>query len=214
MSKTSATFLSGDFVKFYNGEMVKYKIYSLVDYYDSILRTKTIPYDFNMPDASKNAEYIMHSMTETLTKLGGLGLSANQVGLSDRVCSINMGDQIWTMFNPEIVSKSIEVSPYKEGCLSYPGLYLKINRPAHIKVKFQAVGGQFVEQEFDGLTATVIQHELDHLDGILFTQRVSPITLDREKKHIKKNLKKMKLASEGYYDNYPSVTDNNIIKVR
>ena len=204
------------FVKFYKGDMVNYEIYSLVDYYDPILRTPTIPYDFSRPDASKDADYIMHSMTETLTKLGGLGLSANQVGLSHRICTINLGTEMWTLFNPEISFKSIETSPYKEGCLSYQGLYLKINRPAHIKVKFQAINGEFVEKEFDGLTATVLQHELDHLDGILFTNRVSSVILDREKKHVKKNLKKMKLMSEGYYDDpkTPEKSGSSIIRVK
>lgn len=180
--------------------MVEYEILKLVDFYDDILRQPTIPFDYTQPDATKKAEYIMFSLAETLDQLKGLGLSANQVGLRDRVCAINMGNEIWTMFNPEIIEKSEAIAPYPEGCLSYPGLYLNIGRSSKIKVKFQAVGGQFVEQEFDGLTAVCIQHELDHLDGIAFTDRVSPIKLDMAKKKVKTNLKKMKrvrLPKEG-----------------
>jgi peptide deformylase len=128
----------------------------------------------------------------------GLGLSANQVGLRDRVCAINMGEQIWTMFNPEIIEKSETLADYSEGCLSYPGLYLKLNRPDHIKVRFQAIGGQIVEHEFDGLTAVCIQHEIDHLDGKVFTEKVSSIKLEQAKRKVKSNLKKLRKMSEEY----------------
>jgi peptide deformylase len=131
------------------------------------------------------------SIAETLNDLGGLGLSANQIGLPYRICAINMGDKIWMMINPKITWKSEDKSSFKEGCLSFPGLYLDIGRPAHIKVKFNAVSGEVLEQEFDGLTATVIQHELDHLDGVCYTKLVSPIKLDQAKRKAKKNVKKM-----------------------
>lgn len=178
-------------VKYYKGDLIKFEFYDLVDFYDPILRKPTTPFDFNQPNAIAKAEYISFSLAETLDKLGGLGLSANQVGLSDRVCVINMGDSIWTMFNPVLVESSLTTADYAEGCLSYPGLYLKLSRADHIKVKFQAIGGQEVEKEFDGLTAVVIQHELDHLDGKVFTDAVSSIKLDQAKRKIKKNVKKM-----------------------
>lgn len=178
-------------IKFYKGNMVEYEIYNLVDFYDPILREPTVPFDFSQPDATKRAEYIAFSLAETLSKHQGLGLSANQVGLMDRVCAINMGTEIWTLFNPEITYKSETIAPYSEGCLSYPGLYLKIGRPDKIRVKFQAIGGQYTEHEFDGLTAVCIQHEMDHLNGIMFTDYVSPIKLDIAKRKVKTNLKKM-----------------------
>lgn len=178
-------------VKYYKGQLIEFEFYDLVDFYDPILRKPTIPYDFTKERAIADAEYISFSLAETLDKMGGLGLSANQVGLEHRVCVINMGNEIWTMFNPEILEKSEETSEFAEGCLSYPGLYLKLNRSNHIKVLFRAIGGQEVVREFDGLTAVVIQHELDHLDGILYTDKVSPIKLDQAKRKIKKNVKKM-----------------------
>lgn len=178
-------------IKFYKGNMVEYEIYNLVDFYDPILREPTVPFDFSQPDATKRAEYIAFSLAETLSKHQGLGLSANQVGLMDRVCAINMGTEIWTLFNPEITYKSETIAPYSEGCLSYPGLYLKIGRPDKIRVKFQAIGGQYTEHEFDGLTSVCIQHEMDHLNGIMFTDYVSPIKLDIAKRKVKTNLKKM-----------------------
>ena len=163
-------------LKFYKGDMIEYEIFNLVDFYDQILREPTVPWDFSKR-TPKEAEFMAFSMAETLGALGGLGLSANQVGLKDRICVINMGTEIWTMFNPVIVDHGLTPSSYSEGCLSYPGLYLKVPRYNHIKVKFQAVYGQEVEQEFDGLTAVCIQHELDHLDGILYTSKVSPCLL-------------------------------------
>lgn len=178
-------------LKFYKGNMVEYQIYDLVDFYDDGLREPTVPFDFNQTDATKKAEFIAFSLAETLGKYQGLGISANQVGLRDRVCAINMGTEIWTLFNPEITYKSETPAPYSEGCLSYPGLYLKIGRSDKIRVKFQAIGGQYTEHEFDGLTAVCIQHEIDHLDGIMFTDRVNPINLDKAKRKVKKNLKKM-----------------------
>lgn len=178
-------------VKYYKNQLIQFEYYDLVDFYDPILRKPTTPYDFEAPNAISNAEYISFSLAETLDKMGGLGLSANQVGLPHRVCVINMGDDIWTLFNPVIVESSSTFADYAEGCLSYPGLYLKLKRPDHIRVKFQAIGGQEVVREFDGLTAVVIQHELDHLDGIVYTDKVSSIKLDQAKKKIKKNIKKM-----------------------
>lgn len=174
--------------------MLECEIYDLVDFYDDILRKPTIPWDFEKR-TPKEAEYMAFSLAETLGALGGLGLSANQVGLKDRVCVINMGSEIWTMFNPVIVDHGLTPSDYSEGCLSYPGLYLKVPRHDHITVKFNAVYGQEVIQEFSGLTAVCVQHEIDHLDGILYTDKVSPFKLDQAKRKVKKNLKRIKIAA-------------------
>lgn len=179
-------------LKYYKGDLIEYEIYKLVDFYDDILRKPTIPFDFSAPDAKKKAEYIGFSLAETLGELEGLGLSANQVGLTHRVCVINMGKEIWTMFNPYIIEFSEDTTNFGEGCLSYPGLYLKLKRPNTIKVKFNAIGGQEVIQEFTGLTSVCVQHELDHLDGVVYTDKISPIKLDIAKRKVKSNLKKMK----------------------
>ena len=182
-------------LKTYKGELVEYEIYKLVDYYDPILRQPTVPFKFESIEDNKRAHYIAFSLAETLAKLEGLGLSANQVGINERVCAINMGSEIWTLFNPVITNHSLTPSVYQEGCLSYPGLYLNVDRWDSVTVKFQAINGQFIEQEFSGLTAVCIQHELDHLDGILYTSKVSPIKLEQAKRKVKKNIKRMKLMS-------------------
>lgn len=179
-------------LKTYKNQLVEYEIYKLVDYYDPILRQPTTPFKFESIEDNKRAHYIAFSMAETLGKLQGLGLSANQVGLKEKFCAINMGSEIWTMFNPEIVTHSYVPSSYQEGCLSYPGLYLKIHRWESVTVKFQAINGDWVQETFSGLTAVCIQHELDHLDGILYTDKVNSFNLEQAKRKVKKNVKRMK----------------------
>jgi len=175
-------------VKYINGNLVEYAVLPLVDYYDDILKQPTIPFDFN---TRNDSEFIAYTLAESLEYHHGLGLSANQIGLRERVCAVNMGSEAWIMFNPQIIERSETKANYSEGCLSYPGLFLKIGRSDHIKVRFQAMGGQFVEKEIDGLTAVCVQHEIDHLDGIRYTDLVSPIKLEQAKKKIKKTLKRM-----------------------
>ena len=169
-----------------------YEIYKLVDFYDPILRQPTVTVDLSSTEAKKNVDRIANSLAETLKKYDGLGLSANQCGRTERMFALNMGEQIWVLINPEIIEKSGDASALAEGCLSYPGLYLKLKRPDHVKVKFQVLNGEWLEQEFDGLSAVCVQHEIDHLDGKVFTEMVSPIKLDQAKKKVKQNLKRWK----------------------
>ena len=180
-------------IKTYKGDLVEYEIFNLVDFYDPILRQPCVPVKFDTPEDLKRNHFLAFSMAETLAKYEGLGLSANQVGLKEKVCAVNMGEQIWTLFNPEIIESSLTTAKYQEGCLSYPGLYIHVNRPDHIKVRFQGMNGDFVEQEFDGLTAVVVQHEIDHLNGVMYTDKVSSIKLEQAKRKVKQNIKKMKI---------------------
>ena len=178
-------------IKFVNGSMVEYEVYKLVDYYDDILGKPTEPFDFNMQNARREAEVLGYSLAETLEKYDGLGLSANQCGINKRVCAVNMGEKVWILFNPVIIDRSYIPSTFSEGCLSIPGLYIKVPRASSVTVRFQAMGGEFIEQKFDGLSAVCVQHEIDHLDGIRFTDKISKIKLDQAKGKIKQNLKKM-----------------------
>lgn len=194
-------------VKYHNGDLIEYAILDLVDYYDNVMKKPTEVWDFTKRSA-KEAEFIAFSLVETMSKFGGLGISANQCGYSDRVCAVNAGKEAWIMFNPVIIEKSETLSTFSEGCLSYPGLYLKIPRSDHLKVRFQAIGGQFVEQEVDGLTAVCIQHELDHLDGIRFTDLVSPIKLEKAKRKVKKTLKSMQSIT---VDDFEKIINKKVI---
>ena len=178
-------------IKFVSGEMLEYEILNLVDSYDPILRKPTTPIDFDVMKGGDIAFYAM-SLMETLNELNGLGLSANQVGLPYRMFALNMGDKIWCLINPVVLEKSFTNTKYKEGCLSFPGLFLEIGRPSSVTVEFQAINGAKKIQTFDGLTATCVQHELDHLDGICYTDLVSPIKLQRAKEKARLHERKVK----------------------
>ena len=178
-------------IKYVDGNLVEYEIFNLVDSYDPILRKPTTPIDFeSMP--GKDVSYLSLSLMETLNDLKGLGLSANQVGLSHRMFALNLGDKIWCLINPVVLEKSLIKTKYSEGCLSFPGLFLEIGRPSSVTVEFQTANGSKMVQTFDGLTATCVQHELDHLDGVCYTDLVSPIKLEKAKEKARVHGRKVK----------------------
>lgn len=182
--------------KLINGKLIEFEIRELVDFYDPILRRPTKPFVFeNTPQ--RDIEFYAYSMAMNLNEYPeGLGLSANQIGWDMRMCAINIGTHNAVLFNPEIVEASEPTFGYFEGCLSYPGLLLKIPRSHKIKVKFQAPAGNWLEETYEGITAVCVQHEIDHLDGIVYTDKVSSIALDRAKRKVKSNIKKMNRFSE------------------
>ena len=133
------------------------------------------------------------NLLETMDSHNGLGLSANQCGLMHQAFAayIDWPDRVKTVcFNPKIVWSSEETSYIEEGCLTYPGLYLKIRRPVKIKVTYENVDGSVSTQDLEDLEARIFQHEYDHMNGSDFTQRVSPLVLQRAKKKLVNNIKK------------------------
>ena len=133
------------------------------------------------------------NLLETMANHNGLGLSANQCGLMHQAFAayIDWPDRVKTVcFNPEIVWSSEETSYIEEGCLTYPGLYLKIRRPVEIKVTYENVDGSVSTQDLEDLEARIFQHEYDHMNGSDFTKRVSPLVLQRAKKRLVSNIKK------------------------
>ena len=165
-------------------------ILSLVDEDDPILRRVTPDFDFNNPIVDPNK--FASQLVETCKIKGGFGLASPQVGMSVRVFVMGAGDEYVAMFNPSILESSKEESLVAEGCLSFPMLALKISRPKKIKVEYYDYSGNRHESEFDGLTAHVFQHELDHLNGICYTDRAKPMSL---KMGLKKRGKINKLVS-------------------
>jgi peptide deformylase len=109
---------------------------------------------------------LMHEKT-------GIGLAANQVGLPYRVFSLRASPENLVCFNPRIVNSSNETTILEEGCLTYPGLWVKIKRPKEVRVRFQLPNGDTRTETFKGLTARAFQHEMDHLNGILFYNRAN-----------------------------------------
>jgi peptide deformylase len=134
-------------------------------------------------------------MHELLKRADGVGLAAPQIGVSKRIIVIDLGDKknIFTVINPEIVSSSSELINWEEGCLSVPGINIDVLRPAKIIVKGQSVTGKEVNIEADGLLARVFQHEIDHLDGILFIDRIEKFKKD----DIRSELKQIKKLGKG-----------------
>ena len=137
-----------------------------------------------------------NNMFETMKNYGGIGLSANQVGkpyrlfvMGDNV-NINKG-QKWVCINPEITNISKETIRYKEGCLTFPFLFLDIERPQKIKVKYLNEQLETVEEEFDGIVSSCYQHELDHMQGTVFTELVSKLKLNMALKKRDKEIKRV-----------------------
>lgn len=181
-------------VKFVGSNSYEYEIYPLVDEYDSILKQQAEFYNFDNPIVKP--AYLTFSMLETMKKRYGIGLAAPQVGISTRMFVMGSeGGVGYAVFNPVILETKGEVK-MEEGCLSYPGLFLPIVRPEEITVSYFDANVNEFQKKFSGLTARVFLHELDHLDGICFTSLVSPITLDRCKRKVKKNLKLLKAQRE------------------
>lgn len=175
--------------KVVDGKTYEYELYTRVDPHSDILKQTLEPFDFW--EAPINPKYLAISLLETMISYGGIGMAANQVGLPYRVFVMGSKDGAgFACFNPEILESSGEET-YDEGCISFPGLFLKVKRAKKIKVKYTDMNGVERTQEFDGLTARIFQHELDHLNGIHFTSKVSKTVLDRSKDKIKKNLKKI-----------------------
>lgn len=126
----------------------------------------------------------------TMKLYNGLGLAANQCGIPARCFVIQDHDKIIGCFNPRIVSSSEEKQEMVEGCLSFPGIGLKITRPTYLLVEFQDQTGQMFQAELKGISARCFQHELDHLNGIKFTSYVGKTKLLMAKKKQSKLFKK------------------------
>lgn len=140
-------------------------------------------FDFSNPPI--NPIDLARDLAECMLEYDGIGLAANQLGLPLRVFAIK-SNPILVCFNPRIVDKTTETVKLEEGCLTFPKLLLKIERPKSIKCRYTLPNGLTETHTYTGMTARIFQHELDHLDGILFTQKVKPVALTLAKEKLKK----------------------------
>jgi peptide deformylase len=127
-------------------------------------------------------------MAETMYEANGIGLAATQVNVLKRVIVVDVSetrDQLQTFINPEIVAKDGEVVS-EEGCLSVPGIYDKVKRAERVTVRALTLDGETVEFDAEGLLAVCIQHEIDHLDGKVFVDYLSPLKQSRIKAKLAK----------------------------
>ena len=159
------------------------EIKELVPPRDPILRKKLDKFDFSRPSIDPVA--LAYMLADNVLERNGEGLAANQIGLPYRAFVIKANPMI-VCFNPLIVDQSSHFSFREEGCLTYPGLFLDIERNDSIKVRYALPNGQVVTNKFMGMTARVFQHELDHLNGVIFTDHVSRLKLEMAMKKAKK----------------------------
>jgi len=146
---------------------------------DPILRKKCEPLEKVDTDTKK----LMDDMLETMYAAPGIGLAAVQIGILKRLVVIDISrdeekkDPIF-LINPEIINQSKQTSVYEEGCLSIPGQFAEIERPAECTLKYIDYNGKEKELKANGLLATCVQHEVDHLNGILFIDYLSKLKKD------------------------------------
>ena len=141
-------------------------------------------------------EKVESQLIDSMKHYQGIGLSANQVGIMERVfvmySDVKKGEII-SCFNPKIITQSDTEIVIEEGCLSYPGLWLKVKRPDGIEVEYEDKNGELQSKAMFGLECRIFLHEYDHMEGTDFTKKVSKIKLNRAKKRQSKMLKKSKL---------------------
>ena len=170
---------------------------------DAQLRSKSAVVSKVTPEIRK----LVEDMFETMYDAPGIGLAAIQVGVPQRIVTMDLGKRKHegdaeeieegettegeepeeeeevknprVFINPEITWSSDELSTYEEGCLSIPDIHEEVERPARVKVKFMDLDGKQHEEEADGLYATCIQHEIDHLNGVLFIDHISRLKRER-----------------------------------
>ena len=169
-------------------------MYELIEEASQVLRTPPPEFDFENPP--EDPAEIAKNMAEAMDKFGGLGLSANQVGLPYRMFvmrTMHEGDEeskVLPYYNPKLTRVSQETDLMKEGCLSFPDLFLMIKRSKTLDFTYQDETGEEKSAVLEGIGARCVQHEIDHLNGILFLQRASRLKLERAMKARKKEKKK------------------------
>jgi peptide deformylase len=159
---------------------------------NDMLRNKMPDFDFNNP--SIDPVELSHKLINAMKDGKGIGLAANQIGVPVRAFTMYSEPPI-VAFNPKITFFGEEEVLMEEGCLSYPGVFVKIKRPRFIRVRFADPYGNVCTKKFDGMAARVFQHELDHLNGVEYFKHANPIHLERFKRKWKKVTRLIKKAA-------------------
>ena len=172
---------------------------------DKRLRLKSEP----VKAVDKPLRTLVDDMFETMYAAPGIGLAAIQIGVPQRVVTMDLAKkdeprQPQVFINPEVIWESDEKATYEEGCLSIPEYYEEVERPAAVKVKYLDLDGKPQEIEATGLLATCLQHEIDHLNGVLFIDHISKLKRDMVMKKFNKAAKKGEPAKPLSEDKEPS----------
>lgn len=151
-------------------------VYKIVEIGDEILKEKARP----VKSVSSNIIKLLDNLADTLYNAKGAGLAAPQIGVSKRVVVVDIGEGLYELVNPEIVSSSGQETE-TEGCLSIPGIVGDVTRAATVKVRYLDRNGKEKNVTAKGMLARAMQHEIDHLDGILYIDRASNIRKLKQK---------------------------------
>lgn len=153
---------------------------------DPILRKAT---SLVIQDELEAIKLLVPQMTEIMNAEEGIGLAANQVGISKRFFIMKDGEGVKLLLNPEIIELG-SLTPFTEGCLSIPGTSAETQRAQYVKLKYKDENFSDVEAEYSGLSAVIVQHEVDHLDGKLYVDQLQPM---RRMLTVNKHLKFLKM---------------------
>ena len=155
--------------------------YPIHIYGSKALRAESVEIDSSYPELDK----LIKDMYTTLDAASGVGLAAPQIGKNIRLFIVDctpwgddnpeLADYKRVFINPEIYEESEEMDDFEEGCLSLPGIHEKVSRPVRIKMRYMNEKFEEFDEEFDGLPARVIQHEYDHIEGMVFTDHLAPL---------------------------------------
>lgn len=163
-------------------------VYDIKIYGNDSLRTVAEPVEAITPEILE----ILDNMVETMHEANGVGLAAPQVGIAKRIVVIDVGDGvIRKIINPELIELSDVIENEDEGCLSVPGVYKPVKRSVTVKIKYTNEKGEEVVEEGTGLLGRAFQHEYDHLEAILFVDKISPVA----KRMVSKKLQLLKKES-------------------
>jgi len=165
-------------------------VFQLVSEEHPILKEVMPEFDFNNPPVNPNE--FASSLVETCKLHKGYGLSANQCGFKYRVFVMGAEDNFVAFFNPKVV-KTYDEAHMMEGCLSFPFLGLRITRPAAVDVEYQDFNGEHKTSHFTGISARCFLHELDHMNGIVYTSRTKPMALQSGMQKRNKLMKSLRI---------------------
>ena len=160
-------------------------VLDILEFPDPRLRTRAKP----VTEVTDSTRALIDDMFETMYEAPGIGLAATQVNVHQRLLVIDITEdrsEPLVFINPEVEVLDPELGEYDEGCLSVPGFYETVNRPRRVRVKALDRDGESFERELDGLLAICLQHEIDHLEGKLFVDYLSPLKRQRIRKKLEK----------------------------
>jgi peptide deformylase len=160
----------------------------LIHFADPLLSSPPPVFDFEKD--GEHAKELADVLFKAMIIMGGVGLSANQLGLPFRVFVFGDEENRHNMFNPQVIGVSPETTLYEEGCLSFPGLTLSLRRPSKVVVSYQKETGETSVATFQEFAARVILHEYDHMEGINFLQHASKFKMDWALRKINKQAHK------------------------